>query len=550
MHEIFISYSSRHRDLTQTLAAAIEAQYGPRSVWWDQAGLYSGDRFSPVITRALDNAKVVVVIWTQGAVTSDWVYAEAVRGAAQRKIVTVRDPALDPDTIPLPFNVFHACEAHHNRAVLDGIAKVLAGEASPLPSAVPGPGFRAFLLDSKQEALPAWAFAKGPASLLLARHRLVPFADFHDLRAEFVRWATGTPADALGAPVLGRLVHGPAGLGKTRALIEIADELTRAHGWLAGFVPPGVRVHESAEVALERLILSGRDAAGLMLIVDYAESRREDVVWLADRLIRRAETIAKPARLVLLSRGNGVWWRELVLATQSLQMLCSLGGEAYDEIAIPEDIPVRDRRALFDAAVTAFLPYRSALAPKEGPLRPPADDFWHRLDTEPDYARPLAVQIAALLHVADSEVAADRPGIAYLLDRILGLEYAHWGKTLPIYHKPNGKTAIHNGVAQVTLAGATASAPAAEALIARDPFYNQARDIDVPRIRHALALICPGDNDGLAGLEPDLDRRTPCRRRRRRRARRCLPRLGRRGPRAAPAHSHRSQSCHPRRARG
>ena len=410
MHEIFISYSSRHRDLTQTLAAAIEAQYGPRSVWWDQAGLYSGDRFSPVITRALDNAKVVVVIWTQGAVTSDWVYAEAVRGTAQRKIVTVRDPALDPDTIPLPFNVFHACEAHHNRAVLDGIAKVLAGEASPLPSAVPGPGFRAFLLDSKQEALPAWAFAKGPASLLLARHRLVPFADFHDLRGEFVRWATGAPADGLGAPVLGRLVHGPAGLGKTRALIEIADELTRAHGWLAGFVPPGVRTHESAEVALERLILSGRDAAGLMLIVDYAESRRDDVVWLADRLIRRADAVdAKPARLVLLSRGNGVWWWELVLATQSLQMLCSLGGEAYDEIAIPEDIPVRDRRALFDAAVTAFLPYRSALAPKEGPLRPPADDFWHRLDTEPDYARPLAVQIAALLHVADIAVAGGPP---------------------------------------------------------------------------------------------------------------------------------------------
>ena len=311
-------------------------------------------------------------------------------------------------------------------------------------------------------------------------------------------------------------------------------------------------------MALERLILSGGDAAGLMLIVDYAESRREDVVWLADRLMRRAETVARPARLVLLSRGNGVWWRELVLTTPSLQMLCSLGGDAYDEIAIPEEIPVRDRRALFDAAVTAFLPYRPALAPdagkrgksrdvfhgswpgevpaiskigapgaserdrrdmpgddectattfapvtNAGALRPPADDFWHRLDSEPDYARPLAVQIAALLHVADSEVAADRPGIAYLLDRILGLEYAHWGKTLPIYHKPNGKTAIHNGVAQVTLASGVASVAAAEALIERDPFYARARDIDVPGIRHDLALICPGNDDGLAGLEPDL----------------------------------------------
>jgi hypothetical protein len=76
--DIFISYSSLHRDLTRALAAAIEAQYGPGSVWWDQAGLRSGDKFSPEITRALDAAKAVVVVWTQGAVGSDWVYAEAV----------------------------------------------------------------------------------------------------------------------------------------------------------------------------------------------------------------------------------------------------------------------------------------------------------------------------------------------------------------------------------------------------------------------------------------------------------------------------------------
>jgi hypothetical protein len=93
----------------------------------------------------------------------------------------------------------------------------------------------------------------------------------------------------MGRTALGRLVHAPAGLGKTRALIEIADELMRAHGWLAGFVLRDIRGagHELSESALERLILGGRDAAGLMLIVDYAESRQEDVLWLADRLVRR-----------------------------------------------------------------------------------------------------------------------------------------------------------------------------------------------------------------------------------------------------------------------
>ena len=217
MHKIFISYSSQHRDLTRALADGIEAHFGSGSVWWDQARLRSGDRFSPEITRALDHAKAVVVVWTKGAVASDWVYAEAVRAANQRKVVTVCAADLDTSLIPLPFNVFHTCLAHDMPAVLEGIAKRLAGEVSLLPSEVPGQGFRSFLLDPKQEALPAWAVFKGPASLLLAKHRLVPFADMHRLRVEFVDWATGAPAHAQGAPVLG--VHQILQLVQTRDVL-------------------------------------------------------------------------------------------------------------------------------------------------------------------------------------------------------------------------------------------------------------------------------------------------------------------------------------------
>jgi len=239
-----------------------------------------------------------------------------------------------------------------------------------------------------------------------------------------------------------------------------------------------------------------------MLIVDYAESRQDDVVWLADQLLRRAESTTKPARLVLLSRGSGVWWRELVQKSQSLQDLCSLGGEAYDEIEIPEKIAVQDRRALFDASVKAFRPHGSAIPGYTAESRPPSPDLFRALDTEDDYQRPLAVQIAALLHVAG--VDQGRSGIAGLLHKILGLEYEYWDKALKIGGQSNWLAAVKNGVAQVTLVGAVESAQRAAELVGRDPLFGNASDIDVPRVCHKLSLIFPGENDGLAGLEPDL----------------------------------------------
>jgi tetratricopeptide (TPR) repeat protein len=503
--DIFISYSVQHADLTRELVAVIESRFGEGSVWWDQ-NLRAGDLFNPEITRALDDAKAVVVVWTKGAVSSNWVYAEAVRAANQHKIVTVRATDLDQNLIPLPFSVFQTCLVNDMHALLDGIARRLAGEPTPLPAAVPGQGYRGFLLDPKQEALPTHALATRPASLLLAKHRLVPFNDIHGIRDGFVRWATEMPPHAMGRTALGRLVHASAGLGKTRALIEIADELTRTHGWLVGFVPRDVRGagRESSEVALESLILGGHDAKGLMLIVDYAEARQDDVVWLADRLIRRAEVVPAPARLVLLSRGSGVWWHELVLKIQSLQELCSLGGDVYDEFVIPENIKQQDRRDLFEASICAFSKYRSVAAAQPPEARPPSAELLQAIETENDYDRPLAVQISALLHVAGVGATEDRQGMAGLLDRILGLEYEHWDKTLKIAGQANWQAATKNGVAQVTLVGHVDSAVAAEALIERDPLFHKAKDIDVLSVRRDLSLIFPGENDGLAGLEPDL----------------------------------------------
>jgi hypothetical protein len=107
------------------------------------------------------------------------------------------------------------------------------------------------------------------------------------------------------------------------------------------------------------------------------------------------------------------------------------------------------------------VPYRDALGAPGRASREPAAELIRALETESNYDRPLAVQIAALLHVAGADAAEGRQGMAGLLAKILGLEYEHWEKTLSLGGEANWQAAIKHGVAQVTLAGGVASADAA-----------------------------------------------------------------------------------------
>src|SRR5262245_21255806 len=67
-----------------------------------------GDRFLEEIKHQIELAKAVIVIWTESAVKSEWVLAEATLANARKKLVTVRDAGLDVHEIPLPFNTWHA----------------------------------------------------------------------------------------------------------------------------------------------------------------------------------------------------------------------------------------------------------------------------------------------------------------------------------------------------------------------------------------------------------------------------------------------------------
>jgi len=104
MADIFISYSKKHAGLTEALARDLEAE--GYSTWWDTS-LVAGVEFPREIQGQLDAAKAVIVVWTESSVSSQWVHAEATRADAQKKLITVRDAALEIHEIPLPFNTRH-----------------------------------------------------------------------------------------------------------------------------------------------------------------------------------------------------------------------------------------------------------------------------------------------------------------------------------------------------------------------------------------------------------------------------------------------------------
>ena len=87
------------------------------SVWWD-ADLQAGLPLDREIEREIAAARCVLVVWTQAAVDSDWVRAEAAEALEDKKLVPVFLESARP---PLRFR--------H----VDGVDPPATPEAAPIP---------------------------------------------------------------------------------------------------------------------------------------------------------------------------------------------------------------------------------------------------------------------------------------------------------------------------------------------------------------------------------------------------------------------------------
>ncbi|MEL6286002.1 MAG: toll/interleukin-1 receptor domain-containing protein, partial [Pseudomonadota bacterium] len=128
MADIFISYKTERRAVAEHLADILE-DHG-YSVWYDYAML-SGRDFARQIEAELEAAQVVLVLWCDLSVDSDWVRSEARYAKATGKLL----PSLVTDcTLPVEFNGDQARDLrqwtgepvpYQPRVLLDDIAERL-----------------------------------------------------------------------------------------------------------------------------------------------------------------------------------------------------------------------------------------------------------------------------------------------------------------------------------------------------------------------------------------------------------------------------------------
>ena len=242
-----------------------------------------------------------------------------------------------------------------------------------------------------------------PVSLLRPDLAPTPFRPRVELDL-LVDWClSGPPFDA-------RLLIGPGGQGKTRLARELAAAMD-AHEWAT------VVISEQAEVADLTLLAELREP--ILIVVDYAESRTEQLEAIARNVTRTESTV----RLLLLARTAG--WRTELSKSAHLRFLARI--PAIQLSPVEPDSPGR-QEAWTQAVV--------ALASRLGELDGYRDIDWPQLASslltpelsEIRYRVILEVQIDALAALLRAGQAEREGSYEDPMDVILEHERAYWNR--------------------------------------------------------------------------------------------------------------------------
>jgi hypothetical protein len=326
-----------------------------------------------------------------------------------------------------------------------------------------------------QADLPRWEPSRPPGALLRAEYGIVRFHGRDRELAELVQWCRNEPRVAV------RLYTGKGGMGKTRLALEIARHL-KAEGWQAGFLTPAAVAAPLAAWSLLR-----RRGGRMLLIVDYAETRRAVLVPLLREIVRAEDG---PIRVVLLARAALDWWDQLRAEGEGVGELLQgsatskqpLGALAFTE---------RQRVQSYGYALADFAEKLGRAEPA-ATLEQPAADYFERV---------LLLHMSALAAIEGVAVKGELGILDFVLDR----ERRHWQG---LAHAAGIKKTLVRGIgramAAITLAGGVQSLSHAVAVVEALRFFaGQTRDV-LEAVGRLLRETYPDGKRGIEPILPDL----------------------------------------------
>ncbi|MFB7678465.1 hypothetical protein ACFC26_44445 [Kitasatospora purpeofusca] len=278
-----------------------------------------------------------------------------------------------------------------------------------------------------------------PAALLEAGRQVVPFHGREALLTELQAWCD---LGGFGA----WLLHGPGGQGKTRLAHHLGRQLT-ATGWTVLWPRTSARP--------EQLLELRRTAKPLLVVLDYAETRPEQLAALVDAAAEHPGS--SPFKLLLLARTAGDWWQQARTGSRPAEEL--LATARTRRLAPLEDDPEQRAGHYHDAAhaLADALPSVEGLAghnwtASATSLQPP-----RRLGLDGAYGNALTLHMTALAdlldtaHTQPADHGGDDEDAQDVEDRLLGHESRYW-------HSSATARGLTPGLATDTLKTALAAA--------------------------------------------------------------------------------------------